>query len=395
MTGAGNAKYAAFVGDGHANVFAINAQDGNCSGRRRSIRTSSRASPPASATTTARSSFPVSSSEEFSSGNPGYPCCTSRGSVVALEAGTGRQIWKAWVVPDEPKPYKTMANGVTLYAPAGGAVWNSPTIDPVKRAVYFGTGDATTAPPAKTTDAIMAVDLDTGKLLWSFQATENDVFMGGCNGANVSEACPKPMGPDMDIGNSPILKTLAERQARVDRGNEIGRHLRARSGRQRQAAVPDSPARPAAERQRPRARVHRVGRRGGQPARLLRHRRRRARGSAAGDGRTRVAVHAATARGRRPRRAARRGGDGDSRRRVPGCFGRHACTPSARRTARRFWEYPTAKEFETINRVQPAHGGAISTSGAVVVDGMVYVGSGYAVGSGASGGNVLLAFGVE
>ena len=61
----------------------------------------------------------------------------------------------------------------------------------------------------------------------------------------------------------------------------------------------------------------------------------------------------------------------------------------------KIWEYPTAKEFETINRVQPAHGGAISTSGAVVVDGMVYVGSGYAVGSGASGGNVLLAFGVE
>jgi polyvinyl alcohol dehydrogenase (cytochrome) len=61
----------------------------------------------------------------------------------------------------------------------------------------------------------------------------------------------------------------------------------------------------------------------------------------------------------------------------------------------KLWEYPTGKEFETINRVQPAHGGAIATSGAVVVDGMVYVGSGYAVGSGASGGNVLLAFGTE
>ena len=62
---------------------------------------------------------------------------------------------------------------------------------------------------------------------------------------------------------------------------------------------------------------------------------------------------------------------------------------------KKIWEYPTGKEFETINRVTPAHGGAISTSGAVVVDGMLYVGSGYAVGSGASGGNVLLAFGVE
>ena len=54
----------------------------------------------------------------------------------------------------------------------------------------------------------MAVDINTGKLLWSYQATENDVFMGGCNGPVKSEACTTPLGPDMDIGNSPILKTL-------------------------------------------------------------------------------------------------------------------------------------------------------------------------------------------
>src|SRR4029079_6840651 len=54
----------------------------------------------------------------------------------------------------------------------------------------------------------MAVDINTGKLLWSYQATENDVFMGGCNGPVKSEACPTPLGPDMDIGNSPILRTL-------------------------------------------------------------------------------------------------------------------------------------------------------------------------------------------
>ena len=195
VTGAGDAKYAAFVGDGHANVFAINAQDGK-------LLWKTKVDPHFVARITAGIRYydgkvivPVSSSEEFSSGNPGYPCCTSRGSVVALDANTGKQIWKAWVVPDEPKPYKTMANGVTLYAPAGGAVWNSPTIDPVKRAVYFGTGDATTAPSPKTTDAIMAVDLDTGKLLWSFQATENDVFMGGCNGAERQRGVPEADGP--------------------------------------------------------------------------------------------------------------------------------------------------------------------------------------------------------
>src|SRR6266704_2267430 len=61
---------------------------------------------------------------------------------------------------------------------------------------------------------------------------------------------------------------------------------------------------------------------------------------------------------------------------------------------KQLWEFNTAQPFDTVNKV-PAHGGAINTSGAVVVRGMVFVGSGYAIGSGASGGNVLLAFGVE
>jgi polyvinyl alcohol dehydrogenase (cytochrome) len=58
------------------------------------------------------------------------------------------------------------------------------------------------------------------------------------------------------------------------------------------------------------------------------------------------------------------------------------------------WEFNTAQDFETVNKIR-AHGGAISTSGAVVAGRMLFVGSGYAVGSGASGGNVLLAFGIE
>ena len=61
---------------------------------------------------------------------------------------------------------------------------------------------------------------------------------------------------------------------------------------------------------------------------------------------------------------------------------------------KQLWSFNTAQTLETVNKVA-AHGGAISTSGAVVVSGMVFVGSGYAVGSGASGGNLLLAFGID
>src|SRR6202008_516205 len=87
-------------------------------------------------------------------------------------------------------------------------VWATPTIDPARNAVYLSTGDATTFPAPDTTDGILALDMNTGKRLWAYQADSKDVFMGGCNGPVRSEACPVPMGPDLDIGNSPILKTL-------------------------------------------------------------------------------------------------------------------------------------------------------------------------------------------
>jgi polyvinyl alcohol dehydrogenase (cytochrome) len=393
VSGQGDAKYGVFFGDGHANVFALNAQDGK-------LLWKTKADPHFIARITAGVRYfdgklivPVSSSEEFSSGNPGYPCCTSRGSVVALDANTGKQIWKAWVVPDEPKPYKTMANGVVLYAPAGGAVWNSPTIDPVKRAVYFGTGDATTAPSPKTTDAIMAVDLDTGKLLWSYQATENDVFMGGCNGPNASEACPKPMGPDMDIGNSPILRTLPNGKRVLIAGTKSADIF---------ALDPDDNGKLL-------YRVHPLG------LPLNGNGRGRASivwGGAADDRLAYYGIGAAglaavqQANGERvwlfapppPAGGGRGASLGAATTAIPGVVfqgssdGKLYAVSAA--DGKQIWEYATAREFETINRV-PAHGGAISTSGAVIVNGMVYVGSGYAVGSGATGGNVLLAFGVD
>jgi polyvinyl alcohol dehydrogenase (cytochrome) len=395
VTGQGATQWAVFFGDGHANVFALNAQDGK-------LLWKTKADPHFIARITAGVRYfdgklfvPVSSSEEFSSGNPGYPCCTSRGSVVALDANTGKEIWKAWVVPDEPKPYKTMANGVVLYAPAGGAVWNSPTIDPVKRAVYFGTGDATTAPPAKTTDAIMAVDLDTGKLLWSYQATEGDVFMGGCNGPNKSEACPAPMGPDMDIGNSPMLRTLPNGKRVLIAGTKSADIF---------ALDPDDNGKLL-------YRIHPLG------LPLNGNGRGRASivwGGAADDRLAYYGIGGAglaavqQANGERAWLFTPPQPAGDARGRGPSLGAAATAIPGvvfqgssdgklyaiSTTDGKQLWEYETAKEFETINRVQ-AHGGAISTSGAVVVNGMVYVGSGYAVGSGAQGGNVLLAFGVD
>jgi polyvinyl alcohol dehydrogenase (cytochrome) len=61
---------------------------------------------------------------------------------------------------------------------------------------------------------------------------------------------------------------------------------------------------------------------------------------------------------------------------------------------KQLWQFNTAQQFDTVNKVS-ARGGAIASGGAVAVGGMLFVGSGYGISSGASGGNVLLAFAVE
>jgi polyvinyl alcohol dehydrogenase (cytochrome) len=385
VTGQGASRWAVFFGDGHANVFALDAQTGRQLWKTRVDEHVVARITGGVKYYDGRVYVPVSGSEEFNSGNKDYPCCTSRGAVVALDAGTGRQIWKTYNV-DQPKPWKKQANGVQLYGPSAGGVWDSPTIDPVRGALYVGTGDAVTPPESPLTDAIMALDLKTGKVLWSRRATENDLFMGGCAGPNRSEACPSQMGPDHDIGNSPILVTLANGKRALFAGTK---------GADVVALDPDDRG----------AVLFRVNP-AGQPIGFTG----RGRGSivwggasdqrhvyygmgAAGlgaiqsaDGKT---AWTFTAPG---------GALGAAPTTIPGVIfqgagnGRLFAVSSA--DGKQLWEFDTAQNFETVNKV-PAHGGAIATSGAVVVDGMVYVGSGYAISSGASGGNVLLAFGVE
>ncbi len=390
ISGQGASRYAVYFGDGRANVFAVDAQTGKQLWK-------TKVDPHVVARITAGTKLsngvlivPVSSSEEFASGNVDYPCCTSRGSIVALNANTGRQVWKYWVVEGDPKPVKQNPNGVKIYAPAGGSVWNSPTIDPVRGAVYFGTGDATTAPSPVTTDAIVAIDLKTGKLLWTHQADANDVFMGGCGGANPSAACPTPNGPDLDIGNSPILKSLPGGKRVLLTGTKRG-HLIALdpdnkgavlyrvTANNGAAVLPTAPA-PA-------------GRGGGGGSIVW--------GGAADaqnayyglGGPGLVALNPATGQ---PVWTFNGGGSmGAAPTVIPGVVfeasgnGRLFAVSSA--DGKQLWEFNTNQEFQTVNKVA-AHGGAINVSGASVVGGMVFISSGYAISNGSSGGNVVLAF---
>lgn len=149
---------------------------------------------------------PVSSAEELAAASAKYNCCTFRGSVAALDAQTGKLLWQTYTIAKKAEPTSS-ADGKSGFGPAGAAVWNSPTIDPAKHALYFGTGDNYSATRTDTSDAIFALSLDDGKILWSRQLTANDSFNIGCEVPNKPN-CPTDAGPDFDIGAPPILRDL-------------------------------------------------------------------------------------------------------------------------------------------------------------------------------------------
>jgi polyvinyl alcohol dehydrogenase (cytochrome) len=243
----------------------------------------------------------------------------------------------------------------------------------------------------------MAVDLKTGDLLWSFQADENDVFMGGCNGAQRSDACPTPMGPDLDIGNPPILKTLPNgkrvliagtKRGHVfgldpdDRGKVLFRVL-ASTGAPAPTAPPPG------------------GGRGGGGGSVVWG------GTAddqnvyygAGRGAGLVALRLGTGEKVWGFTAPAGGGDlGAAPTSIPGVVFQGSSTGRLFAVSavdgKQLWEFNTAQDFTTVNGV-PAHGGAISTTGATIANGRVFITSGYAISSGAAGGNVLLSFGID
>ncbi len=200
----GSRRYAAFFGDLEGKVYAVDAATGEAL-----WSTQVDAHPQARITGAptyhdGRLYVPVSSHEEGSGVDPKYHCCTFRGSVVALEAATGKQIWKTYTIQEPPHPTTLNAIGVQLWGPSGGGVWSAPTLDLKRRAVYVGTGDGYSDPRPGTLDSIMAFDMDSGKIRWVRQTTANDAAGVACYSGDKTN-CPKDPGPDFDYGSSPIL----------------------------------------------------------------------------------------------------------------------------------------------------------------------------------------------
>jgi polyvinyl alcohol dehydrogenase (cytochrome) len=198
----------AYFGDLRANVYAVNAVTGKLVWK---VRMSTH--PYARVTGTprlykGRLYIPVSSREEWMSADPNYACCTFRGILAALDAATGRELWRSYTIPDAARPTKKSKAGTQLWGPSGAGLWSSPTIDAQQNLLYIGAGNNYSDPATSNSDAILAFDLATGKIIWSRQITPDDTYNVSCYRDDKSN-CPAKQGPDSDFAASPVLRTLA------------------------------------------------------------------------------------------------------------------------------------------------------------------------------------------
>jgi polyvinyl alcohol dehydrogenase (cytochrome) len=200
----GSNGFAVYFGDTGANVYAVDAATGHELWSRRMD------DHPLARITGSPTLFhgrlyvPVSSIEETAAAQPGYACCTFRGSINALDAKTGAVVWRKFLVP-EAQPAGKNAAGVMMWGPAGVGVWAAPTIDAKRGLVYAATGNAYSLPAQDTSDAIVALDLETGTVKWIKQLTAQDVF--GCRAGGPN--CGEKAGPDFDLGTPAMLVTLS------------------------------------------------------------------------------------------------------------------------------------------------------------------------------------------
>lgn len=166
---------------------------------------------------------PISQYEITVGADPKHECCKTHGAVTALDALTGKKIWTMHTMEDA-KPLRDRGDGQMYFGPSGAPIWNSPSIDAKRGLLFVGTGEATSEPAHANTNAILAIDIKDGSIRWSFQATPDDIFLGGCRPGSTNLNCPKAHSVyrDVDFGASMMLITTSQGKDLVIGGQKSG-----------------------------------------------------------------------------------------------------------------------------------------------------------------------------
>ncbi len=186
------APSAAFFGDDTGAVYALDAQKGSLLWKTQVDTHPMARIVGAPMLYNDRLYVTVSSTEGAAAANPGYGCCTFRGSVAALDIAAGRTLWKSYTVLEEPQPTRKSSAGIQEFGPAGAAITSSPTVDPKRNVLYVATGVSATGVEQSLTNAVVAFDVADGKLRWVKQLLRPEAGPGGAG-----------------FSSSPVLRTLA------------------------------------------------------------------------------------------------------------------------------------------------------------------------------------------
>ena len=213
----GASGYAVYFGDAKANAYAVDAHTGQPIWTRKIDDHRSAAITGAPTVYGGKVYVPVQGlNEEGQGGRGGYECCTFRGSVTALDSSTGALLWKTYTIADAPTPRAKNKDGVQTWGPAGAGIWSAPTVDAKRHMLYVATGNSYADPPQPTSDAVVAMDLDSGAIKWVKQATPGDAWAMGCQAKNPDKPeCPETLGPDFDFSASPALVSVKGRDLLV------------------------------------------------------------------------------------------------------------------------------------------------------------------------------------
>ena len=158
---------------------------------------------------------PISATDVATAMRPNHECCKTHGALAAVDAATGKRLW-IWHTMEDAKPLgRKSSTGAELYGPSGAPIWSSPAADLRRGVAYASTGENTSPPGTRTSDAIVAVDLATGKEKWVFQALANDIWHMGCPvgaprpGQRVNPTCffvnEGSVLRDHDFGAGPVI----------------------------------------------------------------------------------------------------------------------------------------------------------------------------------------------
>jgi polyvinyl alcohol dehydrogenase (cytochrome) len=132
----------------------------------------------------------VGSDESLSAKDPHFS-----GSVVRIDPNTGAIRWQTFVI-----------SAAEIQAgSSGAAVWSTPTYDAATGLIYASTGNSFTAPASAGSDAVLALNSDTGAIKWIYQATAGDTGQS-----------------DADFGDSAHIYSLGNRRV-IGIGQKSGR----------------------------------------------------------------------------------------------------------------------------------------------------------------------------